>query len=74
MQRDMRVLEGRAAELERDPTFALLVDALEPLAAEKLSTRASFSSWSAAQRPSRAARWHRSAGSRPGQANLDVAH
>jgi ATP/maltotriose-dependent transcriptional regulator MalT len=31
-ERDVRVLDGRAAELERDLTFALLVDALEPLA------------------------------------------
>jgi len=34
-ERGFLVLEGRAAELERDLTFALLVDALEPLANDR---------------------------------------
>jgi ATP/maltotriose-dependent transcriptional regulator MalT len=34
-ERGLLVLEGRAAELERDLTFALLVDALEPLASDR---------------------------------------
>jgi DNA-binding CsgD family transcriptional regulator len=33
-ERGLLVLEGRAAELERDLTFALLMDALEPLASD----------------------------------------
>ena len=34
-QRGLLVLAGRAAELERDLSFALLVDALEPLMRER---------------------------------------
>jgi predicted ATPase len=34
-ERGLLVLEGRAAELERDLTFALLVDALEPLVSDR---------------------------------------
>jgi ATP/maltotriose-dependent transcriptional regulator MalT len=38
--RGLLVLEGRAAELERDLTFALLVDALEPVVSDEAFVRA----------------------------------